>query len=247
MRAVLVGDPLLRARGEQVGGVAQVIIGGDDFRAVVKFLSVFLRIVPVPGNVRQVAEVRVEAAIQWMPREAVGRGGGSRALQAPFADAGGGVAGVFQHAGEGVVVLQRLVELIVAHVGVALMHTQNQRRARGRADGRGAVMVAKLDSFFGQHVEIGRLKGRHVRLAGLTPFVLKEHADIADAQVVGQDEDDVGLALGGATKDVRKQNPNGQRQSEGAVHTRVETPEKSMKARAMIRYTPGVALRIECL
>ena len=58
--------------------------------------------------------------------------GNSLALQPPLADGSGSIARGFQHRGQRVVVLQGLIELVVAHAGISLMNAGQQRPPRRR-------------------------------------------------------------------------------------------------------------------
>ena len=115
---MLIHDPLLGPGGDQVGGIAFVEVRHDVGGAVIDIGAGFLRIVVVGVAMFEIAEKIIEAAQL--------RAAGSRepaALQAPLADGGGGVAGLPHHGAQRVVVFQLLVELVVAHVGVALVDT----------------------------------------------------------------------------------------------------------------------------
>ena len=74
-------------------------------------------------------------------------------MEPPFADRGGGVAGGAEDGGEGVVVAEGLVELVVADIGVALVDAVEEGAAGGGADGGGAVVVAELRALSGHLVE----------------------------------------------------------------------------------------------
>ena len=127
----LVHDPSLGAGRPQVCRVTLVELG-DDIRvvAVPDGLAAFLGVMVMAVQMGHVAEEIVEAA---MFRVRFGDGPG--ALQTPFAKGGGGIAGGFQHAGEGVIVFQCLVELVVADIGVSLMDAEQQGGAEGAQTG----------------------------------------------------------------------------------------------------------------
>ena len=228
---LLVSDPFFSARGEEVGSVAAVELGGD-FGAVVPdfnaretgagvvgffgggstflgaaagaldfFIRGFLRVVLVAVAVADVAEVGIEAAVERMGgpirRLAVGA-----TLKAPFADCGGGVAGAVKDGGERVIFGEGFVELVVADVGVALVDTGEQRGAGGRADGGGAVVVCELGALGGEAIELrSELRGA---VAGGAAGVLEKDAEVTVAEVVGEDEDDVGRGGCGRGRSARE-------------------------------------------
>jgi len=83
-----------------------------------------------------IAEEKIEA-----PQKGVGNAGTSTAaVEAVLADAGRGVTGLLEHAAERMIVFERIIKLVVAHAGVALMNARQQGGARRGADGRRAVM-----------------------------------------------------------------------------------------------------------
>ena len=112
------------------------------------------------------------------------------ALEPPLAKRGGGVARVGEDAGQRVVVREGFVELVVADVGVALGDAEHERRARRGADRRGAVGVGQQDALLGHRINVRRtVRG----LIGAGAGVLPQHAQVAVAQVVAEDEDDVAI------------------------------------------------------
>ena len=111
------------------------------------------RVMFVAVHVAHVSEIIIEAAVQRV-RRPVGRPAFRLSLQAPLTDRRGRVARLTQYGGERVVVCDRLVELVVAHIGVALMHAREQRGPRGRADRRRTVVVRQARAFVGETVEL---------------------------------------------------------------------------------------------
>jgi hypothetical protein len=122
------------------------------------------------------AEVTVEAA--------AGGQVGRRASEVPLADAHGAVAGALEHVGEG-----RLVETEAIRVlreedardadarGVA---AGQERGARRRTDGVRGAEIGEAHALGGHAVEVGGADARAVA------------AEIAVAEIVAEDEDDVG-------------------------------------------------------
>ena len=108
---------------------------------------------------------------------------GVRSAEAPFAEAAGGVARGAQDFGEGDVgVVEVPVEAVVADGGVPGVEAGNQRAACGGADVGAGVEAVEAHALGGELVEVGR-----------TDLSLAVRADMADAEVVGEDEDKVGF------------------------------------------------------
>ncbi len=150
--------------------------------------------VPVPG----VAEKEVEPALRGKRRPLLRPSLRRRriplagaALQSPFADCRRRVTRAAQHRGERVVILQRLVELVIPHVRVALMHAGEQRRAGRRADRRRAVVLRQAHPFRRHRIEPRRRVPRLAACGPGPPLVLEKHPHVAEAKVVREDEDNV--------------------------------------------------------
>jgi hypothetical protein len=105
----------------------------------------------------------------------------------PFADAGGDVAGLLQHGGDHDLAarLDGLVALVVDQAGAEGVAAGEELAARRPAQRRG-VAVLEPRAALGQGIDVGRLG-----------VVAAASADVAEADVVGEDEDDVGLAARG--------------------------------------------------
>ena len=78
------------------------------------------------------------------------------------------------------------VEAVVADGGVPGVEAGHQRAPRGGADVGAGVKAFEAHTLGGELVEVGR-----------ADFALAIRADMADAEVVGEDEDDVGLVRRG--------------------------------------------------
>ena len=132
---------------------------------------------------------------------------GAHLAKAPLADERGGVAGLLQHAGHGHVARrQRLCRVvaragIAAHAGVTHVPAGHEHAARRRADSRPGVELREADPLGRQPIEVRRLDDP-----------LPVRTEIAVAEVVGQDEDDVrprrglrGRTCGGQRSQARPQ------------------------------------------
>jgi hypothetical protein len=123
--------------------------------------------------------------------EAVEVGAAFRAeAEVPFADGGGGVAFCAEHIGHGDAGgIYNEFGVTGGDAGVLLspgIHTRQQTEAGGGAGGGGGVGVGELHALAGKAVDVGGAD------AGGTVAT-----QVADAQVVGYQVDDVGLLTGG--------------------------------------------------
>ena len=106
----------------------------------------------------------------------------------PFAEGAAGVALCFQALGDGDiggkegVLSLGLHRGIVAHGGVAGMFAGHEDTARGRADGVAGVGTGEFHARGGERVDAGRLD-----------LLLSVAAELAVAEIIREDEDDVGL------------------------------------------------------
>jgi hypothetical protein len=133
-----------------------------------------------------------EEAEPLVPAFARGIAGITEATDAPFAEHGGGVAGLLEHFGDGEVAgLQEFfVSLVAADAGVAGVEACHQRAAGRGADGAAGVDLGEAGTFGGHAVDVWRLD-----------FLLAVAAEVAVAEIVGEDEDDVGRAALGENRD----------------------------------------------
>ncbi len=126
------------------------------------------------------AEELVEAA-----RRRVARVTRLRRAEAPLAEAAGPVAGRAHDLGEGDVLgsqrrARGVAARVLAHGAVARVQAGQHRAARGRADGASGVEVGEADPLAGEPVQVRRLdRGLSVR------------AELAEAEVIGHDHDEV--------------------------------------------------------
>ena len=110
----------------------------------------------------------------------------------PFADESGAVAGLLQGGGHGEIAgLQGLgcgiaLSGIAADAGVAVMETGHEHTARRRADGGPGVEMVEAYPFRGHAVETRRFDD-----------LLPVAAEVAPAEIVGHDPDEVGAGFGG--------------------------------------------------
>ena len=159
-------------------------------------------------DVARVTEIIVEPALRRESHPRLGRAAArllvlrarplpvARPLQAPFPDRGGCITSLLQHGRERVVVLERLVELVVPHIGVSLRAPEENRRAGGRADRRAAVMIAQLHALRREAIELRRGECGNRTVTARRAFVLEGGTCVPESEVIAQDEDDV--RLGGA-------------------------------------------------
>jgi hypothetical protein len=182
---VMVGDPLFGPGGEEVGGIGLVKFGAHQTVVFVDALVEFLGIVVMGIHVMHDAEVEIETPVKRMTGEVVV----FVTANAPFAHGGGGVAGIPENRGQGVVVFQGFVELVVAHVGVPLMQAGEQRTPGGGADGGTGVMTFHADPLRRKLVQVRGVKAWQ---ALGTAEILVIHPHVAVSEVVGEHEHDVG-------------------------------------------------------
>ena len=180
----VIGDPLFGACCEEVGGVAEVEVGADLVVVFVDFLVIFFRVVVVAVAMTDVTVEVVEAAIEGVRFPVRGS---SAPLQSPFTKGSCFITGNVKHAGEGVIITECFVELIVPHRCVALMHAVQQGRTGRRTNGSGSVVAVELHATGGHGVELWGGMLWLIRAA----TVLKEHTEIAVTEVVTNDEDNI--------------------------------------------------------
>jgi len=122
-----------------------------------------------------------------------------RVAQVPFADQGGGVAGVAQQRGHGGMVGRQAQHLVAVDAGDRLLGraaqavlpaARGQGKACGRAHGRVGIAAREAHALRGHGVQARRdIGGAAVRIARARA------AEVGIAEVIGQDEDQIG-ALG---------------------------------------------------
>jgi len=135
----------------------------------------------VPVAVADVTVKIVESALGRVSGPCGGRA--TTTLKSPFPDDRGGVSSLFQDRGERVVVFEGFVELVVADIGMALVNAGQQRATSWRTDRSSGVMGTKLNPLRGHRIELGGCE--FLRAA---PTVLIEHAEVAIAEIVAEDE-----------------------------------------------------------
>ena len=144
---------------------------------------------PLAVSPQERGPVVVGVALVGVPEEVVeplfpGGTGGVVVAQAPLADTGGGIAGRLEEFGHGHAI--GFEPLALPHRGgVTDVQARHQREPRRGAHGRASVMLREADALGSQAVEAGRLQA-----------LLAVAAEVAVAEVVGQDEDDVRFACG---------------------------------------------------
>ena len=141
-------------------------------------------VVGVARHMVHEAVVGVEALVERMRDERLA--GLSAAAHAPLADRHRAVAAPLHHRAERLGFGDWMVEHVVVDGAAVLLDARQDRGARRRADRCRAVVVGEDHAFGG---EARRLDARHVGGTAELPGP----ADVAVAEVVGEDEDDVGL------------------------------------------------------
>ncbi|MDB6058477.1 MAG: hypothetical protein JWO95_2321, partial [Verrucomicrobiales bacterium] len=116
------------------------------------------------------AQVFVEAPVARFERQL-----------SPFATLRRDVAGLFEDDGHHRFVggLEEVAGVVAGHAGAKSVAASHEQRARWTAQGSGIGMV-EAQAGFGEGVEVGRLE-----------VVGAVATDVADAKIVGEDEDDV--------------------------------------------------------
>ena len=111
-------------------------------------------------------------------------------LQAILPEMDGVIPNPLQGIGKIPVILNRLVELHVAHISVPLMHPRDQRGSGGRADRSRTVMPVQDRSLRGHRVQLGSLN------LSSFPLLLEENSYISVSKVICQNENNVRLPCG---------------------------------------------------
>ena len=181
-------------------GPCSVEIGGITFIQATRYIHAVLpdvprssvgalfRIVFVTVDVAEATEVVIEATVERMSWKFW-----SLASKSPFANTGGGIARSFYDCGEVVIVLENFVELVVPDGCMALMKAGEQRRPSRRAHRRRTVMMGKGRSLGSESVKVRSLVPWLRPISRILPLVLMKYPDVAVAQIVSQDENNVGL------------------------------------------------------
>ena len=189
------GDERLRLCHEEIGRVDALrafrrvgAVLGDAHVGVADVARVV--VVRVARHVVEETVEIVEAAVERMRRDRLARF--AAAGEAPLADGPCRVARVAEDAAERVLFREGAVEAVVLERARALDAARQERGARRRADGRGAVVVGQHRALVRKAVEVRRGDARGGAGGGL---VLPREADVAVAEVVGENEDDVGPVL----------------------------------------------------
>jgi hypothetical protein len=117
-----------------------------------------------------------------------GRAGAAEAVEVPFAEVAGGVAGVAEGARERFL-LEAEGEAVVLDAGAVVGAAGHDGGAGGRAIGRAGVETIEAQAGGGHGVEVRGFEERVAVVAGFAP-----------AHVVGHDEDDVGAGGGGGVR-----------------------------------------------
>ena len=187
---VLFADPFLHADF----AFRLAAVAGDGFGVEGDFPVV----APEVGRVERVGQGLAVVAEEEVEALAVGIAGRADRSEAPFAEGGGGEAGLLEHGGEGgdpggerVLALAEFGEMAVcldvsADFGVAEVAAGHEDAARRRADRSAGVVAGEAGAFGGELVEV---RG--------ADFFLSVAAEFAVAEVVRDDEDQVFRGGGG--------------------------------------------------
>ncbi|OHB72155.1 MAG: hypothetical protein A2V70_20800 [Planctomycetes bacterium RBG_13_63_9] len=111
---------------------------------------------------------------------AVGDAGRVGLAQTPFADDARGVAGLLEQLGHGHVLRPQRHPGVAADQRVTGVQPRHQAASRGRTDRAAGIAVRKPHTLLGHAIEVRR-----------PDHLLAVAAEVAIAEIVGQDEDDV--------------------------------------------------------
>lgn len=159
------------------------------------------RIIIVGNALAVVSEKAIDALLQW-------RSGGIRTAQSPFAKGAGGITILLESPRERKSIgRERKLSLgfnfaIIADDRVPGVFSGKKDAARRRADSISCVMLSETHAFSGETIKVRR-----------ADFGLAISADIAVAEVVGQEEDNVGFSIRAVAD--RRKNP---KQKENEPH-----------------------------
>ena len=189
-REVLAGEGGVSLRVLRVGARREASMTRHALFAVVE--RHFLAVLPDGGRVVAVRDPLARQAEEFVEPLDVGPTGGIVTAETPFAERPGHVARLTEDIGhrrdagrERNLFALTDVE-VVAHGGAAGIKSGHQHRAGRGADRVAAIVPGQHETLLGETVEV---RGQDFRLP--------HEAHFAVAQVVGQDEDDVGTRLGG--------------------------------------------------
>jgi hypothetical protein len=174
--------------------------------------------------VRDVSKVIIKPAMRGESRHILrlrffrfGTALGRTTLQSPFANRRRRVTRAAHDCPQRVVILQRLIELIVAHIRVPLMDAQEQRSPRRRADRRGAVVMPQLHPFRRELVDIRRRMPRLRTISFLASKILEKNAVIPVTEIVRQNKNDI-RPLGRGDGDAFNENHAKEKRAEKIPH-----------------------------
>ncbi len=176
-------NELLSPCGVKVGvvGALQSVGHGSEH---VHDLAAVSRVMIMGGVMAQHAVKLVESVSQRM--SGILRSGTG---QSEFADHAREITGRLQHRAEGVIAREGLVELIVANGAIPLMLAQQEGGPGRGADRGGCVMLAQNHAASRHPIQFRR---GHARLRGRAA-VLIQHAEVAVAEVIRQNEQNIRL------------------------------------------------------
>ena len=189
-REVLTGEGGVRLRVLRVGAGRESAVARHTLFAVVE--RHFLAVLPDRGRVMAVRDPLARQPEEFVEPLDVRPTGGIVAAEAPLAERAGHVARLTQDIGhrrdagrEGDLLALADVE-VVAHGGTTGVEAGHQHGAGRCADRAAAIVSSQHEALLGEPVEVGG-----------QDFLLPHETDFAVAQVVGQDEDNIGARLGG--------------------------------------------------
>ena len=180
-------------------------LGGEEIVGVGAFLVTEILLERLDGGVAieklgilVVGVGLVDEAVERIPALAPRRGIGVGLAEAPLADHGGGVARGAEALGDGEVAglegdtaaVVAAADEVVAHSGVAGVVAGQERIPRGCADSGAGVVVGEDEALAREAVDIG---------CGVARLAVEAH--LAVAEVIGQDEDQVGTRVGLRSRD----------------------------------------------
>ncbi len=142
----------------------------------------------VAEQIRRIVIVRVmliEVTIEIIEPLPGGHAHRAFAPQAPFAAQTRGIAGRFQHRGHGRVVRLQFIFIVPPHAAVAGVQPGHQRAARWRTHRAAGVELSEPHAAGGQAIDVRRFD-----------LLLAIAAQIAVAEIIGQEEHDVRMRRG---------------------------------------------------
>ncbi|MDB6065803.1 MAG: hypothetical protein JWR26_2011 [Pedosphaera sp.] len=176
---------------EVQGGFGEVVVGVFVAFAFEVVFDLDVAFVAFAGAVEELGEVFIGLGFfeetEPLVETFLGRdAGGAGSAEAPDAECAGVIAGLFEEFGEGEVVGFERDGAFATDAGVAGVFAGQERGARGSGCGTASVEAGEAQAFRGECVDVGR-----------PDLGLAVAAEVAVAEVIGEDEEDGGFARRG--------------------------------------------------